>query len=303
MSWASKLIKPFRIDDGETFRLKDFDPADTGKLKSEEEAADLLAKGISQMAELQDKLYAQDRWGLLLIIQAIDAAGKDGIVKHVMSGMNPQGCQVSSFKQPSAEELDHDYLWRAQRRMPSRGTIGIFNRSYYEEVLVVRVHPEILKSQQIPSSLVTDNVWKERYRDMCQYEHYLSQNGIVVRKFFLHLSRKEQKKRFLARLDQPEKNWKFSAGDVRERRYWDDYAKAYEEMIRNTSSKRAPWYVVPADHKWFSRVLVAAAVVETLESLDLHYPVVQGDKMKELLEARAELLGDGATPKKKRKKK
>ena len=291
MSWASKLVKPYCIEDGEHFRLKDFDPADTGKLKSEDEAKELLAKGIAKMAELQDKLYAQDRWALLLIIQAIDAAGKDGIVKHVMSGMNPQGCNVSSFKQPSHEELDHDYLWRAQRRMPERGTIGIFNRSYYEEVLVVRVHPEILKSQLLPPSLISDDIWKERYRDMCQYEHYLSRNGIVPRKFFLNLSKKEQKKRFLARLDQPEKNWKFSAADVRERRHWDDYQQAYEEMIRHTATKRAPWYVVPADNKWFTRVVVAAAVVDALEQLDLHYPVVAGDQMKELLEARAELLG------------
>jgi PPK2 family polyphosphate:nucleotide phosphotransferase len=305
MSWASKLVKPYCIEDGENFRLKDFDPADTGKLKSEDEAKELLVKGIARMAELQDKLYAQDWWALLLIIQAIDAAGKDGIVKHVMSGVNPQGCDVSSFKTPSHEELDHDYLWRAQRRMPRRGTIGIFNRSYYEEVLVVKVHPEILKSQQLPPTLVTENIWKERYQDMCEYERYLSRNGIVTRKFFLHLSKKEQKKRFLARLDQPEKNWKFSAADVRERRYWDEYHNAYEEMIRHTATKRAPWYVVPADNKWFTRVIVAAAVVDALEQLDLHYPVVEGDKLKELLEARAELLGgkEFAKDKKKDKKK
>src|ERR1700733_5142825 len=272
MSWASKLAKPYCVEDGERFRLKDFDPADTGKLKSEDEAKELLVKGIARMAELQDKLYAQDCWALLLIIQAMDAAGKDGIVKHVMSGMNPQGCNVSSFKQPSHEELDHDYMWRAQRRMPERGTIGIFNRSYYEEVLVVKVHPEILQSQQLPKSLSTDDIWKERYQDMCEYERYLSRNGIVPRKFFLHLSKKEQKKRFLARLDQPEKNWKFSAADVGERRYGDDYQNAYEEMIRHTATKRAPWYIVPADNKWFTRVVVAAAVIDALEQMDLHYP-------------------------------
>jgi PPK2 family polyphosphate:nucleotide phosphotransferase len=302
MSWAGKLLKPYLVEDGSNFRLKDFDPSDTGKLKSQDEARELLQKGISRMAELQDKLYAQDRWALLLIIQALDAAGKDGIVKHVMSGMNPQGCKVTSFKQPSHEELDHDYMWRAQRRVPERGTIGIFNRSYYEEVLVVRVHPEILNSQQLPSNLITDDIWKERFQDMCEYERYLSRNGVVTRKFFLNLSKKEQKKRFLARLDQPEKNWKFSAADVRERRYWDEYHKAYEEMIRHTATKRAPWYVVPADNKWFTRVVVAAAVVDTLEQLDLRYPVVSGDKLKELLEARAELLGAGTSAKKKKQK-
>ena len=302
MSWASKLVKPYCVEDGENFRLKDIDPADTGDLKSEAEAKELLVKGIAKMAELQDKLYAQNCWSLLLVIQALDAAGKDGIVKHVMSGMNPQGCEVSSFKQPSAEELDHDYLWRAQRRSPERGKIGIFNRSYYEEVLVVRVHPEILKSQQLPPTLIGENIWKERYQDMCEYERYLSRNGVVTRKFFLHLSKKEQKRRFMARLDQPEKNWKFSAADVRERRFWDDYQHAYEEMIRHTATKRAPWYVVPADNKWFTRVVVAAAVVEALEQLDLHYPVVEGDKLKELLEARAELLSGKQTAKEKKKK-
>jgi PPK2 family polyphosphate:nucleotide phosphotransferase len=300
MSWASKLSKPYCVEDGASFRLKDFDPGDTGKLKSEAEAKELLQKGITRMAELQDMLYAQDAWALLLIIQALDAAGKDGIIKHVMSGMNPQGCEVTSFKQPSHEELNHDYMWRAQRRVPGRGTIGIFNRSYYEEVLVVRVHPEVLKNEQIPPSLMTDHIWHERFEDMCEYERYLSRNGIVTRKFFLNLSKKEQKKRFLARLDQPEKNWKFSATDVRERRYWDDYQDAYEDMIRHTATKRAPWYVVPADNKWFTRVVVAAAVVDTLEQLDLRYPVVSGDKLKELLEARAELLGNGAQPKKKK---
>lgn len=299
MSWASKLIKAYRVEDGNDFRLKDFDPGDTGKLKSEEEAKDLLAKGIARMAELQDMLYAQDRWSLLLIFQAIDAAGKDGIIKHVMSGVNPQGCQVSSFKAPSQEELDHDYMWRAARRLPERGRIGIFNRSYYEEVLVVRVHPEILKGQQLPASLVQDEIWKERFEDMCTYERYLSRNGTVVRKFYLNLSKKEQKKRFLARLDRPEKNWKFSAADVRERSHWDDYMKAYEDMIRHTATKRAPWYVVPADHKWFTRVVVAAVVVETLEQLQLSYPEVSGEKRKQLQQAQAELLGEGNSARKK----
>ncbi|HKS73121.1 MAG TPA: polyphosphate kinase 2 family protein [Terriglobales bacterium] len=301
MSWASKLIKPFRVEGGDGFRLKDFDPGNTGKLKFEEEAKDLLAKGIARMAELQDMLYAQDRWALLLIFQAMDAAGKDGIVKHVMSGVNPQGCQVASFKAPSHEELDHDYMWRAVCRLPERGRIGIFNRSYYEEVLVVRVHPEILKGQQIPPSLVTDDIWKDRFQDISGFERYLSRNGVVVRKFYLNLSKKEQKKRFLARLDQPEKNWKFSAADVHERQYWDDYMTAYEEMIRHTASKRAPWYVVPADNKWFTRVAVAAAVVDTMEELNLSYPSVDGQALNRLQAARAELLSEGSSKKKNKK--
>ena len=303
MSWASKLVKAYRVEDGKDFRLKDFDPSDTGKLKSEQDGEELLTKGIARMAELQDMLYAQDRWALLVTIQAMDAAGKDGIIKHVMSGVNPQGCQVSSFKGPSHEELDHDYMWRAVRRLPQRGCIGIFNRSYYEEVLVVRVHPEILKGQQLPPQLVNEDIWKERFEDITNYEKYLARNGTVVRKFFLNLSRKEQKKRFLARVDQPEKNWKFSAADIRERRYWDDYMAAYEEMIRHTATKRAPWYVVPADNKWFTRVVVAAAIVDALEDMDLRYPAVDGDKLKELMQARAELLKNGKAAKNSRKKK
>ncbi len=302
MSWARKLIKAFRVEDGRGFRLKDFDPADTGDLNSEEAAKEHLAKGMARVAELQDMLYAQDRWAVLLLIQAMDAAGKDGIIKHVMSGVNPQGCQVSSFKAPSPEELDHDYMWRAARRIPERGCIGIFNRSYYEETLVVRVHPEILQSQHIPSSLVTGDIWKDRFQDICSYERYLSRNGIVVRKFFLHLSRKEQKKRFLARLDQPEKNWKFSAADVKERGSWDAYMQAYEDMIRHTATPHAPWYVIPADNKWFTRVVAAAAIVDTLEQLQLHYPVVDGEKRKQLLEARAELLRNSKPAKKPKKK-
>ena len=286
MSWASKLVKPFRIDDGEKFRLKDFDPGDTGHLHSKPRAQKLLEEGIASMAELQDKLYAQDRWGVLLIFQAMDAAGKDGAIKHVMSGVNPQGCQVYSFKVPSSEELNHDYLWRTSTRLPERGRIGIFNRSYYEEVLVARVHPEVLKGERIPPSLVTKDIWEERFEDIKAFERYLARNGLVIRKFFLHLSKKEQKRRFLARLDEPPKNWKFSAADVHERACWDAYMEAYEDMIVHTASGKAPWYVVPADNKWFTRVVVAAAIVETLESLKLAYPEVNSQKRKELEAAR-----------------
>jgi PPK2 family polyphosphate:nucleotide phosphotransferase len=289
MSWASKLAKPYRVEKGSDFRLKDFDPEDTHGLKSKEEAEKLLGKGVARLAELQGKLYAQDRWALLLIFQAMDAAGKDSAIKHVMSGVNPQGCQVYSFKAPSAEELDHDYLWRTSRCMPERGRIGIFNRSYYEEVLVVRVHPQVLAAEKMPSSMVTKKIWQERYHDICGFEDYLWRNGVVVRKFFLNVSQKEQKKRFLERLDEPEKNWKFSAADVHERKYWDDYMKAYEEMVRGTATKHAPWYVVPADHKWFTREVVAAVVVDTLESLNLAYPKVDAEKRKQLRAARQSL--------------
>ena len=289
MSWASKLIKPYRVTDGAKFRLKDFDPADTGKLHSKEHADELLEKGIAHMAELQDKLYAQDLWALLLIFQAMDAAGKDGAIKHVMSGVNPQGCQVYSFKQPSQEELDHDFLWRTTRCLPERGKIGIFNRSYYEEVLIVRVHREVLKNEKMPPKLVKKDIWKERFQDIRGLEDYLSRNGVVTRKFFLNLSKKEQKKRFLARLDEPEKNWKFSAADVHERQFWDDYMNAYEEMIQNTASANAPWFVVPADNKWFTRAVVAGVVVDTLEELKLAYPKVDAGKREELKAAREEL--------------
>jgi PPK2 family polyphosphate:nucleotide phosphotransferase len=292
MSWAKKLAKPYRIEHGKDFQLKDYDPADTGKLHSKDQAHKLLEKGIAHMAELQAKLYAQDRWALLLIFQAMDAAGKDGAIKHVMSGVNPQGCQVYSFKAPSTEELDHDYLWRTMERLPERGRIGIFNRSYYEEVLVVRVHPEVLKKEKIPQSLIGKNLWDERFEDICSFERYLSRNGIVIRKFFLHLSQKEQKKRFLERLDEPDKNWKFSAADVHEREYWDDYMRAYEEMIRGTASKHAPWYVVPADNKWFTRVAVAAAITDTLEDLGLAYPKVGREGRKQLQSARTLLEGE-----------
>jgi PPK2 family polyphosphate:nucleotide phosphotransferase len=291
MSWASKLAKAYRVEDGKKFRMKDFDPADTGGVSSRKEAEKLLAKGILEMAELQDKLYAQDRWALLLIFQALDAAGKDGAIKHVMSGVNPQGCQVYSFKAPSAEELDHDYFWRTMRCLPERGRIGIFNRSYYEEVLVVRVHPEVLAKERMPASLVTDSIWQDRFQDIRNFEHYLARNGVVVRKFFLNLSKKEQKKRFLDRLEEPEKNWKFSAADIRERRFWDDYMKAYEDVIRETSTKHSPWYVVPADNKWFTRAVVAAAIIDTLQDLKLAYPEVDPQQRKQLRVAQAELEG------------
>jgi PPK2 family polyphosphate:nucleotide phosphotransferase len=293
---ARRFVKPFRITDGKGFRLKDIDPGDTGRLESEDAdaAKEVLKEGIELLAEYQDKLYAQDRWALLLVFQAMDAAGKDGTIKHVMSGVNPQGVQVYSFKAPSEEELDHDYLWRSMRALPERGRIGIFNRSYYEEVLVARVHPEILARQKLPPKLVGKDIWEERYEDIRSFERYLSRNGVVIRKFFLHVSKAEQKRRFLARLDEPEKNWKFSANDVVERRFWKDYQEAYEDAIRATASKDAPWYVIPADHKWFTRLAVAAAIVDTLAQLDLHYPVVDAEKRKRLVAARRELMrGNG----------
>jgi len=289
MSWASKLVQPYRVEDGRKFRLKDFDPADTGHVHSKEQAGRLLERGITEMAELQNKLYAQDLWGVLLIFQGMDAAGKDGVIKHVMSGVNPEGCQVYSFKGPSAEELNHDYLWRTMQCVPERGRIGIFNRSYYEEVLIVRVHPAVFKKERIPPSLITKNIWKERFDDINHFERYLTRNGIVIRKFFLNLSRKEQKKRFLARLEEPEKHWKFSGADIHEREFWSDYMDAFEDMIVHTASKHAPWYAVPADNKWFTRVVVAAAVVDTLKGLKLGYPKVDAGKRKELQAARATL--------------
>ena len=287
---TGKLTHKFRIDGDKKFRLKDMDPADTGHWKSKEHAEAALMEGIARTAELQDKLYAQDNWALLLIFQAMDAAGKDGAVKHVMSGVNPQGCQVYSFKAPSDVELQHDFLWRTTRDLPERGHIGIFNRSYYEEVLIVRVHPEILKGEKTPPSLVGKDIWKERFEDIRGFERHMARNGTVIRKFFLHLSKKEQKKRFLARLDEPEKNWKFSANDIHERKYWDDYQAAYEDMIRNTSTKYAPWYVVPADNKWFTRLVISSVVVDTLESLDLAYPKVDEAKLKELKAAKKLLV-------------
>ena len=292
MSWASKFAKPYRVDQGKKFRLKSYDPADTAKLHSRERAEELLAKGIARMAELQDKLYAQDRWGLLLIFQAMDAAGKDGVIKHVMSGVNPQGCQVYSFKTPSEEELDHDYLWRTMKCLPERGRIGIFNRSYYEEVLIVRVHPEVLANERMPAPLVTQNIWEERFEAIRGLERYLSRNGLVIRKFFLNVSKKEQKKRFLDRLQQPEKNWKFSAADLQEREHWDDYMDAYEEMIANTATPHAPWLVIPADNKWFTRLAVAAVIVDALDGLNLAYPKVDAQRRKELEAARKTLFGN-----------
>jgi PPK2 family polyphosphate:nucleotide phosphotransferase len=288
---ARKLAKPFRVSDGRKFRLKDFDPADTLDFKSEDKprAKEALAAGIQALADLQDKLYAQDRWAVLLIFQAMDAAGKDGAVKHVMSGINPQGCQVASFKAPSAEELDHDYLWRCTKRLPNRGEIGIFNRSYYEETLVVRVHPEFLASQKVPPELVTRRIWKERFQDIRAFERYLSRNGVLVRKFFLHVSREEQKRRFLERIENADKNWKFSATDAAERKHWDEYMAAYEDTIANTATNAAPWYVVPADNKWFTRAVVAAAVIEALASLNLQYPKVGEAKLKELAAAKRAL--------------
>lgn len=289
---ARQLSKPFRIDDGRKFRLKDIDPGDTLDLKDEDKdrAKEALATGIEALAELQDMLYAQDQWAVLLIFQALDAAGKDGAIKHVMSGINPQGCQVFSFKAPSAEELDHDYLWRCMKCLPERGRIGIFNRSYYEETTAVRVHPEFLRAQKLPNKLTSDKIWDQRFKDISNFEHYLARNGVVVRKFFLHLSKGEQKKRFLARLDRADKNWKFSINDAKERGYWHDYMKAYEDTIRNTATDYAPWYVVPADNKWFTRVVVAAAVIETLADLDLAYPAVGKEKHKELDTARQTLM-------------
>jgi len=290
---AREFAKPFRVDDGRKFRLKDFDPGDTAGLKEDRQRSrDVLQQGVELLAKMQDKLYAQDRWAVLLIFQAMDAAGKDGAIKHVMSGVNPQGCQVYSFKAPSAEELDHDFLWRTSRCLPERGRIGIFNRSYYEEVLAVRVHQEFLAAQKLPPQLVSKKIWKERFADINAFEHYLAHNGVLVRKFYLHVSKGEQKKRFLERLDNPDKNWKFSLADARERGFWEDYQEAYEEMIRTTAAKHAPWYVVPADNKWFTRLVVAAAVIEALDSLNLSYPTVDEAKRKELAAARAVLEGE-----------
>jgi PPK2 family polyphosphate:nucleotide phosphotransferase len=294
---ARKFTRPFRITDGKNFRLKDIDPGDTLGYGSEEKprSKEVLARGIEALEKLQDMLYAQDRWAVLLIFQAMDAAGKDGTIKHVMSGVNPQGCEVFSFKSPSAEDLDHDYMWRCLKCLPQRGRIGIFNRSYYEETLIVRVHPEFLEQQKLPPELVTKDIWEERYQDIRSFERYLSRNGVVIRKFFLHVSKPEQKKRFLERLENPQKNWKFSANDIKEREFWNDYMRAYEDMICNTATKYAPWYVVPADNKWFTRVVVAAAVAETLGSLNLKYPKVGKEKLKEFATAKQLLFG-GKSP-------
>jgi PPK2 family polyphosphate:nucleotide phosphotransferase len=292
---AGEFATPYRVTDGRKFRLKDVDPGDTGTLKSEDKprAKEALQTGVEALAELQDMLYAQDRWAVLLIFQAMDAAGKDGAIKHVMSGVNPQGCEVYSFKSPGPNELDHDYLWRTHLRVPERGRIGIFNRSYYEEVLVVRVHPELLHHQKLPPGCIDKDVWDDRCKDIRNFERYLARNGVVICKFFLHVSRGEQKRRFLERLDQPEKNWKFSPNDVRERPYWNAYMRAYEDAIRATAAETAPWYVVPADNKWYTRVIVAAAIIDTIGSLGLHYPRVDEAKKKELAAAKRALLRSG----------
>jgi len=289
MSRARRSIAPFRVTNGRKFNLSDIDPADTGGL-TKQDADGWLERGVARLSELQEKLYAQDQWGLLLIFQAMDAAGKDGTIKHVMSGVNPQGCQVYSFKAPSAEELDHDYLWRVSRALPERGRIGVFNRSHYEEVLTVRVHPDLLAAEKLPVPLVTKQIWKERFEDINAFEQHLARNGVLILKFFLHVSREEQRQRFLKRLDRPDKHWKFALGDVREREHWDEYMHAYEDMIRHTAQKHAPWYVVPADHKWFTRLVVSAAIVDAMEDLDLEFPAIGEGKRKELAAARQALL-------------
>ena len=286
-----KMLRRYRVEDGKGFRLKDHDPAETHGLESElkPQSKQLLAHGVEELSRLQDVLAAQDRWGLLVILQAMDAAGKDGTIKHVMSGVNPQGVQVTSFKVPTAEELSHGYLWRTSQHAPGRGKIGIFNRSYYEEVLVVRVHRQVLENEKLPKQLVTKGIWEERYEDIRNFERYLTRNGVAVVKFFLHVSKKEQKRRFMERLDTPQKNWKFSAADVRERGFWDAYQEAYEDAIRNTASEHAPWYVVPANHKWFARLVVALALVDALKKMDLKYPKVSREQKQALAEARKQL--------------
>jgi PPK2 family polyphosphate:nucleotide phosphotransferase len=290
---AHDFAAPYCVSNGRRFRLKDVDPSDTGPLKSADkpQAKEALAVGVQALAQLQDRLYAQDRWAVLLIFQAMDAAGKDGAIKHVMSGVNPQGCDVRPFKAPSTQELDHDYLWRCLRVLPNRGHIGIFNRSYYEETLIVRVHPELLARQKLPPQLVTRTLWKDRFHDIRQLERYLARNGVLVRKFFLHVSKDEQRRRFLERIENPDKNWKFSMADVREREHWTDYMRAYEDMIRHTATPEAPWYVVPADNKWFTRLVVAAAVIDALGSLKLKYPTLGAEQARELGEAHRVLMG------------
>ena len=291
---SHQLAQPYRIADGRKFKLKNFGPGDTGQLKAEDKprAQEALQVGKEALSQLQDMLYAQDRWSVLLIFQAMDAAGKDGAIKHVMSGINPQGCEVNSFKVPTAHELDHDWLWRCQRVMPERGRIGVFNRSYYEEVLVVKVHPAFLKSQKLPPKLITRDFWEDRYHDIREMERHIARNGTLILKFFLNVSRDEQKKRFLERIDQPDKNWKFSASDAKERAHWDQYMDAYQSLIQETSAPHAPWYVVPADNKWYTRAVVAAAIVDGLASLDLHYPKVEAAQRAELVAAKKLLLAE-----------
>jgi PPK2 family polyphosphate:nucleotide phosphotransferase len=287
---AARLAEPFCVTKGEKFRLKDWDPADTTGVKNKQHAQDILDAREGLLNHLQEKLYAQDRWAVLVVFQGLDAAGKDGVIKHVMSGVNPQGCEVHAFKVPSNEELDHDYLWRSHKCIPARGKIGIFNRSHYEEVLVVRVHPTLLRAEKLPDDLITKHIWDQRYEDINAFEQYLTRNGVVIRKFFLHLSKEEQKKRFLERLEDPKKNWKFSMADVNERGFWKDYQEAYEEMIQNTARKDAPWFVVPADNKWFARLIVASAIIQALDGLHLSFPDVDKAKKKELEAVRASLL-------------
>jgi PPK2 family polyphosphate:nucleotide phosphotransferase len=291
---SKQIAKPFQIIKGKNFRLKNFDPAGTGDFNPDDKLRikEALEGGIRVLAQLQDILYAQDRWAVLLVFQAINAAGKDGVIKHVMSGINPQGCQVYSFKSPSGLELDHDYLWRCSKRLPQRGHIGVFNRSYYEETLVVRVHPELLMHERIPEPLVSEDVWEDRFHDIRNYERYLAHNGTVIRKFFLNVSAEEQKKRFLQRIEDPAKNWKFSESDIRERAFWKQYRRAYQETIKNTATAYAPWYVVPADNKWFTRLVVAAVIVETLSSLHLEYPKIPPEQHKALIDAKRVLSGE-----------
>jgi PPK2 family polyphosphate:nucleotide phosphotransferase len=286
-----KFIKPYVVDSGKGFRLKDYDPGDTHGLKSEDkpEAKQWLEDGVKVLTELQDILYAQGNWALLIVLQGLDAAGKDSLIKHVTAGVNPQGVDVFPFKTPSAEELAHDFLWRTNQCLPARGKIAIFNRSYYEEVLVVRVHPELLDKEKIPGQLIGNRFWRHRYEDINALERYLTRNGIVIRKFFLHISKEEQKRRFLARLEEPHKNWKFSAADIHERKYWDDYQDVYERMIRNTATEHSPWMVVPADNKWFSRLLVVALINDALQQLNLDYPKLTAAEEKELEDARKKL--------------
>jgi PPK2 family polyphosphate:nucleotide phosphotransferase len=284
------IADPFRVTNGDKFHLKDYDPADTSGLKDKDKALRTLQQSVDLLSHFQEKLYAQNRWAMLVIFQAMDAAGKDGAIKHVMSGINPQGCSVTAFKAPSPEELAHGYLWRAHKATPERGKIGIFNRSYYEEVLVVRVHRELLAAEQLPEELVDKNIWKRRYEDINNFERYMAGNGVVVLKFFLHLSKGEQKKRFLERLELPDKNWKFSMADIKERGYWKEYQQAYEEMIQNSATKHAPWYVIPADNKWFTRLAVASAIIQAVNQLDLQFPEVDKHKKKELAKIRQALL-------------
>jgi PPK2 family polyphosphate:nucleotide phosphotransferase len=304
---TGKLLERYRVDDPDKFRLADYDPADTGGIDlQQDEPKAILAEDIKRLAELQKRLYADGRWALLIVLQGMDAAGKDGVIAHVMSGVNPQGCEVRSFKAPSEEELAHDFLWRTVLRLPERGRIGIFNRSHYEEVLVVRVHPELLQRQKLPKKLVGKDIWEERFKDIRVFERHLARNGVAVLKFFLHISAEEQRGRLLARLDEPHKRWKFSMTDVSERKLWDKYMGAYQDMIRATSRKKAPWYVVPADHKPFARLVVAAAVIDTLKRLDLEFPKVEGAALKELQQVRAALEADArsrSSAKAKRKRK